>query len=364
MSGDRSLAIDHFDSLVEAIPNPAVIVTYDQSGATIVAANQPFQDTFNLTGDSKESRWKSVLPESVTDEFNEIHGILADGENIETDIRVGSPVSARFTVTGTTDEDSDGNQFGIIVCENSTPDTTLQECQQQLEAAESELQQLVYVVSHDLKEPIRMVTSYLDLLEMELDELDEETEEYIYYAVDGADRMQTLLDNLLEFSRIKTHENPHVEIDLNETVENAKLALMNKLDNSDTELTIADLPTLPAEPNQSDRLFEYLLDNAIAYTDDTTDPVISIDVTEHVGHYEFTVSDNGSGVAADQHDHIFEVFTRGPDAEEYTDGEGSGLAVCKRIVENHGGDIWVDSEKGEGATFHFTLTKENSNPDE
>jgi PAS domain S-box-containing protein len=224
-----------------------------------------------------------------------------------------------------------------------------------LERTNAELEQFAYVASHDLQEPLRMISSYLDLLEMEYDDvLDEEAAEYIEYAVDGADRMREMIDDLLAFSRVQTREEEFerqpLEAVLDEALDNLALAV----EESDATITHDEFPTLPVDAHQLRQLFQNLLDNAISYAGDDP-PRIHVGATEHGDRWEFTVEDEGVGIPEEEQDRIFDIFMRGAGTED--GGSGIGLAICKRVVENHGGRIEVDSARGEGTTVRFTLAK-------
>jgi chemotaxis family two-component system sensor kinase Cph1 len=225
-----------------------------------------------------------------------------------------------------------------------------------LERTNAELEQFAYVASHDLQEPLRMISSYLDLLELEYeDELDEEAHEYIEYAVDGADRMREMIDDLLAFSRVQTREEEFESRPVEAVLDEARDNLAVAIEESDATITHDDLPTLPVDAHQLRQLFQNLLDNAISYAGDEP-PRVHVGATERGDHWEFAVADEGVGIPEAEQDRIFDIFMRGAGTEE--GGSGIGLAICKRVVENHGGRIWVESEEGEGTTFRFTLSKQ------
>lgn len=220
----------------------------------------------------------------------------------------------------------------------------------ELEASNKKLEEFAYVASHDLQEPLRMVSSYMDLLQAELDgELDAESEEYFEFAIDGAERMQAMIDGLLTFSRVQTQANPFEDVDATQIVENTLQDLELKIDNADAEVTVGSLPTIRADSDQLGQVFQNLIKNAIEHGG--TNTVVDITAEQHATTTEFLVSDNGPGIPDHRQDSIFNIFDKGGDSE----GTGIGLAVCQEIVERHDGEIWVESADGEGTTFHFTI---------
>jgi signal transduction histidine kinase len=221
-----------------------------------------------------------------------------------------------------------------------------------LEASNQRLEQFAYAASHDLQEPLRMVSSYLRLLERRHgDDLDGEAEEFLEFAVEGADRMREMIDSLLEYSRVDTRGDPFEPVDLDAVLADARQALTVKFDERDAEMTAAELPRVHGDRSQLVQLFQNLLDNAIEYSDDT--PRVRVDAERRGAEWVVSVDDEGVGIDPDDQERVFEVFqsVHGQDAG----GTGIGLALVERIVERHGGDVWVDSEPGEGSTFSFSL---------
>ncbi|OIB56927.1 sensor histidine kinase [Natrialba sp. SSL1] len=232
--------------------------------------------------------------------------------------------------------------------------TDRREYRRRLEESNERLEQFAYAASHDLQEPLRMVSSYLELLESRyVDELDQDAQEFIEYAVDGADRMREMINGLLEFSRIETQGEPFEPVDLDEVLEDVVRDLRVKIVENDADISAEELPRVAGDGNQLRQVFQNLLSNAIAYSGEEP-PEIDIAAHDTGSELVISVSDEGTGIDPDDADRIFGLFQRRHAGDEHT-GSGIGLALCRRIVKRHGGEIWVDSEPGEGATFSFTL---------
>ena len=226
----------------------------------------------------------------------------------------------------------------------------------ELERSNQELERFAYVASHDLQEPLRMVSSYTQLLDKRYgDALDQDAKDFIRYAVDGADRMRQLIHDLLSFSRVESRGRPFERVDLNAVVDIVRSNLTVALDESGAQLTHDALPTVHADHAQMVSVFQNLIANAVKFR---SEDALRIHVaTRDAGHeWVLSVLDNGIGIDPAFFDRIFILFQRLQTRTEYP-GTGIGLAMCKRIVERHGGRIWVESAEGEGATFSFTLPK-------
>ena len=224
----------------------------------------------------------------------------------------------------------------------------------EVERSNKELEQFAYIASHDLQEPLRMVSSYLQLLERRYkDKLDSEANEFIEFAVDGAKRMKILIDDLLSYSRVTTHgkifETTDTENVLNQALSN--LGLM--IEDSGAEVTHESLPLLRADDVQLGQLFQNLVGNAIKFHGEEL-PKIHVSVDKTKNEWVFSVRDNGIGIDPKFSDQAFMIFQRLQAKEKYP-GTGIGLAVCKRIVERHHGKIWFESKPGRGTTFYFTI---------
>lgn len=225
---------------------------------------------------------------------------------------------------------------------------------EELANSNRELEQFAYVASHDLQEPLRMVASYTQLLARRYkDKLDDDANEFIHFAVDGATRMQALIIDLLTMSRIGTHgkqlELCESAVALERGLSNLRLAI----DESGVVVTHDAMPKLMADTSQLTQLFQNLIGNAIKFRGETS-PIVHVGAEKKSGEWLFSVRDNGIGIAPDFFDRIFIIFQRLHGKHEYP-GTGIGLSVCKKIVDRHGGKIWIESEPGKGTIFYFTL---------
>ncbi|WP_254521970.1 sensor histidine kinase [Natrinema caseinilyticum] len=226
--------------------------------------------------------------------------------------------------------------------------------ERKLEASNERLEQFANAASHDLKEPLRMVSSYLTLLEDRYeDELDADGREFVEFAVDGADRMQAMIDGLLAYSRVETRGDPLEPVDLNAVLADVRNDLELRLEETDATLSSESLPRVEGDADQLRQLFQNLLSNALEYSGDEP-PRIRVEARRKGGDWHISVSDEGIGIPPDDEERVFEVFERLHTREEHA-GTGIGLTLCRRIVERHGGEIWVDSELDEGSTFRLTL---------
>lgn len=225
---------------------------------------------------------------------------------------------------------------------------------EQLKYSNAELEQFAYVASHDLQEPLRMVSSYMQLLARRYQgKLDPDADEFIGFAVDGAKRMQTLINDLLTFSRVGSRGKPLVHTSGEEALQEAISNLQIAIEESGASITHERLPQVKGDPTQLVQLFQNLLSNAIKFRG-LEPPRIQVGVHQTESEWRFCVSDNGIGIDPKFADRIFVIFQRLHDRASYP-GTGIGLAICKRIVQRHGGRIWVEAQPGMGATFYFTL---------
>jgi signal transduction histidine kinase len=243
--------------------------------------------------------------------------------------------------------------IGVIV-EKHFAEIDLEKRAKELSRSNKELEQFAYVASHDLKEPLRMVSSYLSLLEKRYKgDLDEEAREYIGYAIDGAQRMNDLMDGLLMYSRIDRSPNPFEPVDLEEVLQIATTNLEVSIMDSGTVLTHGDLPQVMGDRRQLIQLFQNLISNALKFQNGNV-PEVHISSQTVGKDWRISIRDNGIGIAPEHTERIFQMFRRLHTRDEYP-GNGMGLAISKKIVERHGGRIWFDSEPSKGATFSFTI---------
>jgi signal transduction histidine kinase len=231
----------------------------------------------------------------------------------------------------------------------------LERQKQELARSNAELQQFAYVASHDLQEPLRMVTSYVQLLERRYrGQLDADADDFIAFAVDGAARMQQLIQDLLAYSRVGTRGQPFAPADCQVVLNQVLSDLQVSIQESDAVVTRDPLPTVMADATQLGQLFQNLVGNAIKFRGDRRPEIHVSAERREDGHWLFSVRDNGIGIEPQYAERIFLIFQRLHTRDEYP-GTGIGLAICKRIVARHGGRIWVESEPGKGSIFYFTL---------
>jgi len=224
----------------------------------------------------------------------------------------------------------------------------------ELARSNADLEQFAYVASHDLQEPLRMVTAYTQLLgERYRGKLDETADKFIGYASEGAQRMQVLIQDLLAFSRVGRNGAVLGSVDCNSVMAEVLQTLGPVIQESGAVVTHGDLPAVWADRTQMSQLFQNLTGNAIKFRGKKP-PMISVEAEKADGKWRFSVRDNGIGIAPEYAENIFVVFQRLHARTEYP-GNGIGLAICKKIVERNGGKIWVESEAGAGSTFKFTL---------
>ncbi|WP_276256101.1 PAS domain S-box protein [Halomontanus rarus] len=280
-----------------------------------------FDETYRIVRPDGEVRWIHAGGARVTDEDDEMARIVGIGEDIT---------------------------------ERTERERRLEQLVERLEESNERLEQFAYAASHDLQEPLRMVSSYLQLIERRYaDALDDDGEEFLAFAVDGADRMRSMIEGLLEYSRVETRGNEFEPVELERVLEDVRENLQVTVEESDAEITAESLPRVEGDAGQLRQVLQNLLANAIEHSG-SGPPRVHVAAERTGAEWTVSVTDEGVGIDPINQERIFEIFEGGHGETGYS-GTGIGLALCERIVERHGGDIWVDSEPGEGATFSFTL---------
>jgi len=234
-----------------------------------------------------------------------------------------------------------------------------EELKNKLAEVTMEMNQFTYIVSHDLQAPLRSITGFIELLSKRYgDKLDDAARMYIDFAVKGTVKMKDLIFDLLEYSRLNTDTTELSEVDLALVVKEVMEKFAPLIKESGAKISIGHLPTVMAKKAQMEKLFHHLIDNSLKFRNDS-EPEISIDSKKENRFWKIAVKDNGIGIEPAYFEKIFIIFRRLYSDETKYSGRGLGLAACKKIVETHGGDIYVESEVDKGSTFSFTLPEKN-----
>lgn len=252
------------------------------------------------------------------------------------------------------------NQAVVIVhrdiTERKLQEKKLKSLNEQLINSNQELEQFAYIASHDLQEPLRAISGFIQLLEKRVkNELDNDSKELIGRTVSATERMRNLIQDILSFSRLTTHAKPFSKVNLMEILTKVEQNLYFPIKDSNAKIVVNGLPEIYAEPAQMIQLFQNLIGNAIKFAKDKP-PVIKISykIDNNLKSYIFSVKDNGIGIESEYFERIFLIFQRLHTRDEFP-GNGIGLAICKKIIERHNGKIWIESEINNGSTFYFTL---------
>ncbi|WP_276256764.1 PAS domain S-box protein [Halomontanus rarus] len=336
-----------YRTLVEHFPNGAVGLYNEDLEYTAVGGQ-----LLDVTGVEPEDRIGKnvyeIYPNEVVEEIEPYLQGALEGEANSFEIEFHDRHLYAHTLPV---RNADDDVFaGMLVVQDITE---RQEYERQLEESNERLEQFAYAASHDLQEPLRMVSSYLRLVENRYaDELDEDGKEFIEFAIDGAERMREMIDGLLEYSRVDTRGDPFEPVDLDEVFADVRQDLQVKIQETDADITAEDLPQVYGDGSQLNQVFQNLLSNAIEYSGDEP-PRVHVGAERDGDQWIISVSDEGIGIDPADAERVFEVFQSLQGHEGA--GTGIGLALVKRIVERHDGDVWIDSVPGEGATFSFTL---------
>ena len=339
------------DRILESVDEGLLLT---DTGGVIIQANSRAE---RMLGHKFEPE-KSVINEVMKDE-KILTGIMS-GEK-QSNCEIYSSGGRVLTVSCSPVEKT-GEKLGILyvindVTEKKTAEKGLEKTMKDLERSNVDLERFAYVVSHDLKEPLRMVSSYMQLLKKKsYDRLEDADREYIDFAVDGALRMNELIKDLLDYSRINTKGDKFELTDLNAAAEHVISIMKFRIEDMKAEVLIPQkLPSIMCDGGQIEQLLQNLIENALKFRSKTENPVIEITSKETGGAIRVTVKDNGIGIRPEYAERIFEIFQRLHSRGEY-EGTGIGLAICKRIMERHGGRIWVESggdDKGSAFVMEF-----------
>lgn len=325
--------------LIQKIIHPDFHPYFQEKWADLLNGIVPPTYEYKITDPEGNERWIIQSSLGIFDEDGQIVGIQGIIRDVTERIK-------------TEQELEQYRQHLEKIVENRTAE--IESKNKELQRSNQELEQFAYVASHDLQEPLRMVSSYTQLLSQRYgDKLDEKGHRFINYAVDGAARMQRLIEDLLSFSRVTTRGKEMVPVDCLNLVGHVCESLKILIRQTGAEITYDQLPEVFGDAVQLEQLFQNLISNAIKFRGERK-PQIHIGCKEVAGSYQFSIQDNGIGIDEKFSDRIFIIFQRLHTREEYS-GTGIGLSICKRIVERHGGEIWFASTPGEGTTFFFTL---------
>jgi len=356
---DGLITIDEYGIVQSFNPAAERIFGYQANEVTGKNINILMPEPYHSQHDGYLRHYLDTGNKKVIGIGREVEGKRKDGYTFPMDLAVSEMfVGGKRVFVGTVRD----------ISERKRSELTLKEQHAEVERSNLELQQFAYVASHDLQEPLRMVSSYTQLLAQRYQgKLDSDADEFIGFAVDGATRMQGLINDLLSYSRVQAKGKPLAPVDMAEVLELVLANLQSAIEESEAEVSYTPLPWVMGDASQLMQLLQNLISNAIKFRKPDDPPEIHISavraenlleenssVTSNPQQVTFSVTDNGIGIAPKYQERIFQIFQRLHSRNEYA-GTGIGLAVVKRIVERHGGRIWVESEPGKRTTFYFML---------
>lgn len=341
----------------DAIPNLIAILDKNHQ---IVMVNRAMAEKLSISPDVCSGNiCFEVVHNTKTHPENCPHAmLLKDGLEHSSELYEKN-LGGHFIVTASPIKDEEGNLLGSIHIANDITarkkaEEKIEKHTEELAKSNAELEHFAYVASHDLREPLRMITSFLQLLERRYtDQLDENANEFIGFAVDGAQRLNDMINDLLTYSRVSTNKREFQKVDCEQILETTLTNLKVKIEENNAIITYDPLPTIFGDELLMIELFQNLIANAIKYRSQKT-PQIHISAKKELNQYNFCVNDNGIGIDSKHLGRIFTIFQRLHTKEEY-DGTGLGLAIAQKIVNEHSGHIWAESEPNIGSTFYFTI---------
>ncbi len=331
-------------------------VTLNREGI-IIFSNRRFADIIKREMSAIVGKqFNELVPESMCAEFTSFYHKCLTGASRREFVISAKDIMIPISISGVNFFANGQTNICLIINdlrESKKAEKALNDKVAELERANEELQRFAYVASHDLQEPLRMISTYLQLIEKRYkDKLDTDANEFIDFAVNGAKRMQNLILGLLEYSRITTRGNPMILISMEDIYNGVRDNMQLVIAETGASITCDKLPIVLGDAPQISRLIQNLLSNALKFCGDKK-PIIHISAKYGRGMWVFGVQDNGIGIDPKHFDRIFVIFQR-LNGFNYP-GTGIGLSVAKRIVERHGGEIYLESEVGKGTTFYFTL---------
>jgi PAS domain S-box-containing protein len=365
MERELSSATEFARTVMDSMNDAVSII--DVADFRVVGCNAEFSRVVGLAEGEVSGRYCYELTHGLTEPCREPFDICPLMETVKTGRHStaehihfpGSEEKTYVEVSTSPVFDGSGRVVRVVHVDRDITDRKLAEealagQSRELARSNAELGQFAYVASHDLQEPLRMVASYMQLLSRRYKgKLDADADEFIAFAVDGATRMQRLINDLLMYSRVGTKGKEPALTDCGAVIGYALANLQEAIKDKGATVSYDPLPTVMGDDLQLTQLFQNLIGNAIKFTGDEP-PKVHVGAKPQGDEWLFSVRDNGIGIAPEHFERIFQIFQRLHGREEYP-GTGIGLAVCKKIVERHGGRIWLESEPGNGTTFHFVI---------
>ena len=359
-----NVRLDILQAAIESSRSPLILTDNLRPDNPIIYSNQAFLD---LTGYSPEEvigkncrflQGDDTDPQTVT----MLRTAVKKGEYVRVSLKnytkAGQPFWNDLVMSPIKDSSGTTTHFmgmQLDITEQVYAVENLRLQSQALQRSNKELEQFTYATSHDLQEPLRMISSYLQLINKRYaDRLDDDGATFLKFATEGAERMQTLIYDLLTLSKISTSKDNFKSVDMHEAVDRALFNLRLSVQETGADITCEKLPKVQADMVQMTQMFQNLIGNAIKYRSPSRPLSIHIGYKKSGGEHVFSIADNGIGIPKKQFSRIFIVFQRLHTHAEF-EGTGVGLAICSKIIDRHGGKIWVKSTEGKGSTFLFSL---------